>query len=262
MEKKEINFKVALSENGCNYILSLLSLGILTALREKVITVDDAETLLFLPKYHTLAERLNLHEGLRDIILDGLCFDGLLTLAHDELDGSVDEVKAKVLNIINELDFSENYLDIEHTAYEEKNIEKFMVEIGEVDVTPSKAVTLLEEALSKSPTDSQLYYRLGVEYTKSGNYKRAMAAVTQAITLNPDLHIAVFLLGLIYLAQRQLDQAAQTWAPLVTLPKKDPLRWFSAMIQQYLAKNGYTHCIDIERVLEEVEALINTSIET
>ena len=253
---------MTLSENGCNFIVSLLSLGILTALREKAITVDEAEKLLFLPKYHSVAQELNLHEGLIDIIVEGMGFDGLLTLAPDKLDESVDEVKAKVLNIVKDLDLSESYLGIGNTAYEEKNIEKFIVEIEEVDVTPSKAVTLLMDALSKSPMDSQLHYLLGVEYTKEGNYKRAMAAVTQAITLNPELHIAVFLLGVLFLRQRRPEQAVQTWTLLAALPEKDPLRYYSSVIQQYLAKNGHTQSIDMERVLETLAVLRNNPAET
>lgn len=48
------------------------------------------------------------------------------------------------------------------------------------------AITLLEEALIQSPTDSQLHYLLGAEYTQVGEYEKAIAAMTQAITLNPE----------------------------------------------------------------------------
>ena len=102
--------------------------------------------------------------------------------------------------------------------------------------------------------------------------------MTQAITLNPELHTAVFQLGLLYLTQGQPDQAAQTWAPLATLPENDPLRLFSLGLQ-HLAKDEFTQCqalleegiknnrsnpalnADMQRILGEIAALGNQTTE-
>ncbi len=141
------------------------------------------------------------------------------------------------------------------------------------------AITQLEEALSQSPTDSQLHYLLGAEYAQVGEYEKAIASMTQAITLNPELHTAIFQLGLLYLTQGQAVEAAQTWAPLAALPENDPLHLFSSGLQ-HLAKDEFTQCkalleegiknntsnpalnTDMQRILGEIASLANTPAET
>ena len=72
-------------------------------------------------------------------------------------------------------------------------------------------------------------------------YKKAITSITQAITLESDLYIAVFRLGLLYLIQRQPDQATQIWFPLGCLTENDPLLLFSLGLQ-HLAKNEFIQC--------------------
>ena len=109
------------------------------------------------------------------------------------------------------------------------------------------AITLLEEALNQSLTDSQLHYLLGAEYAQIGEYENAIGTMTQAITLNPELYTAIFRLGLLYQTLGQPDQATQTWAPLADLPENNSLRLFSLGLQ-HLAKDEFTQC---QALLEE-----------
>ena len=130
MDKEEIDFQIKLSKNGCNYISALFLYGILTALQEKVMSVDDAEKLMLLPKYHSLAKNLNLHKNLIESISDGFDFDGILALVPEHLDEAIDAIKLKVKDIISKVDFSNSYMELE---YDKKNIEKSVVVIREVE---------------------------------------------------------------------------------------------------------------------------------
>ena len=72
-------------------------------------------------------------------------------------------------------------------------------------------------------------------------YEKAILSMTHAISLNPELHTAVFQLGLLYLNQGQPDQAAQTWSSLTRLPENDSLRLFSFELR-HLTKDEFTQC--------------------
>ena len=151
------------------------------------------------------------------------------------------------ISIINHLKELGVYIEKHETQYFERDITRDIEDLIQKTVTLTSrgnhpaAITLLEKALRKFPAESQLYYLLGAEYTQIGEYENAIGAMTQAITLNPELNIAVFQLGLLYLTQRQAVEAAKTWAPLADLPENDSLRLFSLGLQ-HLAKNEFTQC--------------------
>jgi tetratricopeptide (TPR) repeat protein len=119
----------------------------------------------------------------------------------------------------------------------------------------SEAITLLKRALLQTPQQGRLHYLLGAEYAQIGLYERAIAAMTEAITLDSSLHLAIFQLGLLHLTQGQPELAAKVWLPLEELDAQAPLRLFSLGLQ-HLAKDEFIACK--EKLLQGIQ--LNQSI--
>ncbi len=136
-------------------------------------------------------------------------------------------------------------------------------------------VRFLEHVVHKIPSDSYLRYLLGTEYIKDRRYEKAGTELTKAISFKPELDIAIFQLGILYILQKRLYLAIQTWAPLNSLTENHALLLFSQGLQ-CLLKDDYKQSIflfeeglsnfqpcpliknDIEKILKNLTEQIDT----
>ncbi|POZ63778.1 hypothetical protein C2I19_01625 [Chromobacterium alticapitis] len=98
----------------------------------------------------------------------------------------------------------------------------------------AEAVTLLKQGVLNDGSDARLRYLLGAEYAQIGLFDRAAAEMEHAVALQPDLVMAVFQLGLLYLTQGRPEQAVQTWLGLDPLPQDHPLQLFRQGLQHLI----------------------------
>src|SRR6185295_9745841 len=77
------------------------------------------------------------------------------------------------------------------------------------------ALRLLKDAVAQAPKNGELLYLLGMAYSNIGMVERAIAELTQALALAPDLINARFQLGLLYFTRRNFEKSEAAWQPLL-----------------------------------------------
>lgn len=105
----------------------------------------------------------------------------------------------------------------------------------------TEAVTLLKQAVAVAPEQGQMHYLLGAEYAQIGLYERAIVSMAEAVRLAPDLHLAVFQLGLLHLSSGSAMAAEEAWAPLFDLAEDNPLRCFVEGLR-CLSQDDFSAC--------------------
>ncbi|MCH2172725.1 tetratricopeptide repeat protein [Myxococcota bacterium] len=115
---------------------------------------------------------------------------------------------------------------------------------------PEAALTTLKRLLQLEPEDGQALYLLGAVHAGLGMHARAIDEISRAIELLPDIPIARFQLGLLYVLENQAAEATEVWKSLDVLGDGDPLFLFKRGIEHYL-EDRVDECIaDLERGLE------------
>jgi tetratricopeptide (TPR) repeat protein len=100
----------------------------------------------------------------------------------------------------------------------------------------------LQEAVRQNPQDADLRYWLGAQLAHAGHYERAVAEIGNALTLQPDLYIARFQLGLLHLTMADANRALEVWAPLEMLEDDDALKHFKHGLEA-LVRDDFAACI-------------------
>lgn len=108
----------------------------------------------------------------------------------------------------------------------------------------TEAIQLLKFALERSPDDARLCYLLGVEYAQIELYDRAIEQLEQAVKQDPQLKMAAFQLGLLYLTQGSPEQAVEAWKVIDTVDSHDPVRLFRDGLQ-HLIRDEFNPCRDL-----------------
>lgn len=86
---------------------------------------------------------------------------------------------------------------------------------------------LVDEQLKKFPDDPRLHFMRGSLLATRKQPMAAHAALSRAVELAPDYHIARYQLGFFELTSGEVDAALATWAPLHRLPAGNYLRIFA-----------------------------------
>jgi len=105
----------------------------------------------------------------------------------------------------------------------------------------AEAIELLKRLLDISPTNTKAHFLLGAEYAQIGMIDRAVVQMTQAVAIDPAMHIARFQLGLLYLTLGNITEASKTWAPLSSLGDAHYLFLFKSGLE-HLAGDQFKTC--------------------
>ena len=136
-----------------------------------------------------------------------------------------------------------------------------------------RGVEAIGGVLEEFPGDPRLHFLRGSLLIGLQRFIEAHAALSRAVELAPDYHIARFQLGLFELTSGEADAAMATWGPLKALPGGHPLATFARGLEALIA-DRFEQCIealragiaandenlplnrDMELVIAQCEALI------
>lgn len=90
------------------------------------------------------------------------------------------------------------------------------------------ALNYIKEVLVLEPQNANALYLLGAEHAELGLYDRAIEEIEQALRIDPNIEMARFQLGLLYLKAGQIDGAIQAFAHLAAQAQADSLRAYAA----------------------------------
>lgn len=89
------------------------------------------------------------------------------------------------------------------------------------------ALGYLKEVLELKPEDAAAHYLLAAEHAELGLFERAAEGMVTALTYAPELDIARFQLGLLYMQLQRIDQSRDTFAALANRSEDASLSEFS-----------------------------------
>ncbi|MCE3261332.1 MAG: hypothetical protein K0R43_411 [Pseudoduganella sp.] len=153
------------------------------------------------------------------------------------------------------------------TAQEFKHLA--LAAIGRSDLHTS--ISCLKHALAQDGSDAECHLLLGAQYAQIGMADAGLAALRRAVELNPGLEMAHFQLGLLYLTQGQVAEAALAWQAFDASDSLHPLRLFrdgmlclvrdefddaKRLLLEGMARNVVNQSLnrDMENVLRRIEA--------
>jgi tetratricopeptide (TPR) repeat protein len=116
-----------------------------------------------------------------------------------------------------------------------------ILEIASAD-TPA-GIAEIDAALETFPDDARLHFLKGSLLIGEKRFIAAHTAMTKAVTLAPDFHLARFQLGFFELTSGEADTARQTWVPLLALPDDHFLRHFVSGLD-HLVADRFDACIE------------------
>ena len=135
-----------------------------------------------------------------------------------------------------------------------------------------EALKLLQRATDRDPKDGNPHHLRGAILASRGEIKEAIAAMSQALSLNPELAGARFQLGLLHFTSGNIFEAQTVWQAFEDLGERHPLRLFKTGML-HLAKDEFEDCVallelgislcdtesinkDMRRVIEKVRAVV------
>jgi tetratricopeptide (TPR) repeat protein len=98
------------------------------------------------------------------------------------------------------------------------------------------SVDYLKRAIALDDEFAEPHYLLGAEYASQGLHDAAIAAMQAALARKPELAVARFQLGLLFLTLSRVEDAASAWGLLDVLPAEHPLRLFKAGLMHLVAE--------------------------
>jgi tetratricopeptide (TPR) repeat protein len=123
------------------------------------------------------------------------------------------------------------------------------------------AILFLKHAILQAPNEGRLHYLLGALYAELGMMQRAIATMTCAVELDPDLATANFQLGLLHASVGDAGAAREAWKPLDEFGEDEPLRIFKRGME-YLLVEDYAKCIaELKRGIERNEMLESLNVD-
>lgn len=134
------------------------------------------------------------------------------------------------------------------------------------------ALRLLQRASERDPRDGKPHHLRGAIFAAQGEPGKAIEAMTQALALEPQLTVARFQLGLLYLTSGNVGEARSVWQAFDDLAERHPLRLFKTGML-HLANDEFEDCValleqgialcdtesinkDMRRVIEKVRAAV------
>ena len=84
----------------------------------------------------------------------------------------------------------------------------------------------IDTLLQRYPEDPRLHFMKGSVHIGAGQHVKAHKALSRAVELQPEFHIARYQLGFFELTSGEADAALSTWGPLLRLPEDNYLRHF------------------------------------
>ena len=103
------------------------------------------------------------------------------------------------------------------------------------------AIQYLKDAAEKAPRNARVRFLLGAEHAQIGLLDRAQEEMTAALAIDPSLVPARFQLGLLFLVRARVDEAAEAWKPLDSLPETDPYLHFKRGLE-HLVRDEFERC--------------------
>lgn len=104
------------------------------------------------------------------------------------------------------------------------------------------AIAAAEQALIAHPNDARLHFLRGSLLIGEKRFILAHAALSRAIVLDPEFHLARFQLGFFELTSGEAEAAQATWQPLANLPESSFLRKFVEGLNHLIA-DRFEPCI-------------------
>lgn len=89
-----------------------------------------------------------------------------------------------------------------------------------------RALGLFSAAAGVTPADPRPFHLAAATWVQSGQLDAANDAFREALTRDPELHVARFQWGLMQYGQETKETAVSIWQPLLSLPEGAPLRLF------------------------------------
>jgi len=97
--------------------------------------------------------------------------------------------------------------------------------------------------LERFPQDPRLHFMRGSILAGQKQALEAHAALSRAVELAPDFHIARYQLGFFELTSGEVDRALSTWGPLLRLPADACLRLFVEGLT-HLVRDEFAEALD------------------
>jgi tetratricopeptide (TPR) repeat protein len=107
-------------------------------------------------------------------------------------------------------------------------------------------VAIVEEALAAFPLDPRLHFLKGSLLIGLKRFVGAHKAMSRALEIAPDYHLARFQLGFFELTSGEVDAALDTWQSLDRLPDGHWIRLFAQGLRD-LAADRFAACISALR---------------
>jgi len=109
-----------------------------------------------------------------------------------------------------------------YDAYQAQIYERHAIEcMTRLGLQPS-CVRLLETALEFNPNRASSHFALGTFYLRTGDASRALAELSSALRLQPDMQEAVLFQGDIHASQGKLSRAEEKYRQYVSAVPADP----------------------------------------
>lgn len=103
-------------------------------------------------------------------------------------------------------------------------------------------VAAIDSALARYPEDARLHFLKGSMLIGEKRFIAAHSALTAAVQLDPDFHIARFQLGFFELTSGEAQTALATWEPLRVLPSDHHLKIFVEGLEHLIA-DRFEQCV-------------------
>lgn len=100
----------------------------------------------------------------------------------------------------------------------------------------------IDGLIARFPQDPRLHFLRGSILAGRQRAIEAHAALSRAVELAPDFHVARYQLGFFELTSGEVDRALSTWGPLLRLPEDNYLRVFVEGLT-HLARDEFTEAI-------------------
>lgn len=98
--------------------------------------------------------------------------------------------------------------------------------MASVSNDPEASIDYLKRAITLDDRMAEPHYLLGAEYAGKGLFDLAVSEMEAALARKPELAVARFQLGLLFLTLARVEEAASTWGLLDVLPPEHPLYLF------------------------------------
>jgi tetratricopeptide (TPR) repeat protein len=103
-------------------------------------------------------------------------------------------------------------------------------------------IAAIDAILIEFPQDSRLHFLKGSMLIGEKRFIAAHAALSSAVALDPEFHLARFQLGFFELTSGEAETAQETWRPLEALPDDGYLSKFVAGLGHLIA-DRFANCI-------------------